>query len=176
VLSSDTNGNPALGTSAQAIVALWNTCTTSSDTRPTCQKIREVFEFFTANYRDTCHLGPAPDQPTMLRQVYGWAEFPACAHALVDTPGYDTAIKTYCELQYNYLLKTPSAEIFNPYAYLVHETLKSNAYAFSIDDKAAFLSVPGTELVITLGGPTGLPEGYQQYELPTAGTIAKFCH
>lgn len=74
------------------------------------------------------------------------------------------------------MLGTEPADIFNPYAGLVHETLKTNAYAFSIGDKAAFLSVPGDELVITVGGPTGLPEGYQQYELPTAGTIAKFCH
>jgi hypothetical protein len=179
VLSSNTNGTPALGTSAQAIIALWNTCTTSNDARPTCQKIREVFNFFKDNYQNTCHLGPAlPDQPTMLRQVYGWAEFSNCPPniALKDTAGYDTAIQTYCELQYNYLLKTTPAEIFNPYTQLVHDTLKSNAYAFSIDDKAAFLSVPGTELVITVGGPNGLPEGYQQYKLPTAATIAKFCH
>ncbi len=177
VLSSNTNGTPMLGTSGQAIVALWNSCTTTNDARPTCQKIREVFNFFKDNYQNTCHLGPAlPDPPTMLQQVYGWAEFPHCPAALKDTRGYDTAIQTYCELQYNYLLKTPPAEIFNPYARVVHETLKSNAYAFSIDDKAAFLSVPGKELVITVGGPTGLPEGYQQYELPTAETIAKFCH
>jgi hypothetical protein len=38
------------------------------------------------------------------------------------------------------------------------------------------LSVPGKELVITVGGPTGLPDGYQQFELPTAETIANFCH
>jgi hypothetical protein len=144
---------------------------------PTCQKIRNVFEFFKRNYLDTCGLGPSlPDTPTMLRQVYGWAEFPDCSQALVKTQGYDTVIKEYCELQYNYLLDTVPADIFNPYARLVHETLKTNAYAFSIDDKAAFLSVPGDELIIAVGGPIGLPDGYEQYELPAAGTIPKFCH
>ena len=178
VVSSNTNGTPMLGKAAQAVVDLWKRCTAnSSDGSDTCKKIRDVSDFFKRNYQETCGKGSSvPDQPTMLRQVSGWAEFPDCAQALVKTPGYDRVIKEYCELQYNYLLGAPPADIFNPYARLVHETLKSNAYAFSIDDKAAFLSVPGDELVITIGGPVGIPEGYQQYDLPAAATIAKFCH
>ncbi len=120
VLSSDTNGTPMLGSSAQALVTLWTRCTTStSDSSPTCQKIRVVFDFFSLNYLTTCGLGPPlPDTPTMLRQVYGWAEFPGCAHALVDTPGYSTAIGDFCELEYNYLTNVPPKDIFNPYARL----------------------------------------------------------
>jgi hypothetical protein len=178
VLSSDTNGTPVLGTSAQALVTLWTKCTTSHDNSPTCQKIRVVFDFFSRNYLKTCGLGPPlPDTPTMMREVYGWAEFPGCSHALVDTPGYHTAIGDFCELQYNYLLPgTPSANIFNPYARLIHETLKTNAYAFSIDDKAAFLSVPGDGLIITIGGSQGLVYPNEQFELPSLDTIHKFCH
>lgn len=177
VLSSDTDGHPKLGTSAQAMVDLWTRCTTSSDASDTCKKVRDVFAFFKRNYLETCQLKPPlPDTPTMLREVYGWAEFPGCSHALKDTKDYDTVIGEYCELQYNYLLGAANADIFNPYARLVHETLKTNAYAFSIDDKQAFLSVPGDELVITIGGPSGLPAGFKQRELPTAGTIHDFCH
>src|SRR5260370_9670280 len=53
VLSSDTNGTPMLGTTAQAMVALWTTCTTPNppDSSPTCQRVRDVFDFFSLNYR-----------------------------------------------------------------------------------------------------------------------------
>ena len=182
VLSSDTNGTPMLGTSAQEMVTLWTKCTTSNDMSPTCRKIKNVFNFFKLNYSVTCGLGEQPDTPTMLREVYGWAEFPGCSHRLLDTDGYATAIAEFCELQYNYLLKPKDPkDLFNPYARLVHETLKSNAYAFSIDDKAAFKgvpSVPGTSsngLIITIGGPEGLVNT-NQAPLPTVETISKFCH
>lgn len=177
VLSSDTNGTPMLGTSAQALVTLWTKCTTSSDNSSTCVKIRNVFDFFSRNYLETCHLGPPlPDTPTMLREVYGWAEFPGCVGPLAATPGYDTAIGDFCELQYNYLTDVPPNDIFNPYARLIHDTLKSNAYSFSIDDKAAFLGVPGDGLIITIGGPKGLVYPNEQYPLPELNTIHKFCH
>jgi hypothetical protein len=173
-----------LGKSGEALVALWTKCTTSNDMSSTCKKIKNVFDFFKTNYSSTCGLGGQPDTPTMLREVYGWAEFPDCPKgiALKNTPGYDTAIAEFCELQYNYLLKPKDPkDIFNPYTRLIHETLKSNAYAFSIDDKAAFKSVPsvpGTssnELIITIGGPKGLVNT-NQTPLPTVETISKFCH
>jgi hypothetical protein len=178
VLSSDTNGTPMLGTSAQALVTLWTHCTTSNDSSPTCKKIRNVFAFFSTNYLETCHLGPPlPDTPTLLRDVYGWAEFPGCVGGpLAATPGYDTAIADFCELQYNYLTNAPPNEIFNPYARLIHDTVKTNAYSFSIDDKAAFLGVPGDGLIITIGGKKGLAYPDEQYPLPTLATLHKFCH
>ena len=177
VLSSDTNGTPMLGTSAQALVTLWTHCTTSNDNSPTCKKIRNVFAFFSKNYLETCHLGPPlPDTPTMLREVYGWAEFPGCVGPLAATPGSATAIADFCKLQYNYLTDAPSNDIFNPYARLIHDTLKSNAYSFSIDDKAAFLGVPGDGLIITIGGKKGLAYPDEQYPLPTLGTLHEFCH
>ena len=128
VLSSDTSGTPMLGTVAQAMVTLWTTCTTSNppDSSPTCQRVRDVFDFFSLNYRVTCGLGtPLPDTPTMMTQVYGWAEFPNCPSkiALVNTPGYNTAIADFCSLQYNYLTNVKPTEIFNPYTQLVHEPL-----------------------------------------------------
>jgi hypothetical protein len=177
VLSSDTNGTPMLGTAAQALVTLWTKCTTTNNMSDTCLKIRDVLKFFSDNYLDTCGLGPPlPPTPTLLTQVYGWAEFPGCSQALVNTPGYDTTISEYCELQYNYLNSaTKPEDIFNPYAKLVHQTLATNAYAFSIDDKFAFKSVPGDGLIITIGGPKGLAFPTEQAPLPTTANIHKYC-
>jgi hypothetical protein len=186
VLSSNTTDDdgldPMLGSTAQGIVTLWNKCTSSSDDNSdTCKKIRVVFDFFTRNYNVTCGFSGSPSTPTMLTQVYGWAQFANCSPPLVSTPGYSTAIVDFCSLQYNYLLNTKRADIFNPYTELIHETLKSNAYAFSIDDKAAFKSVPsmgkGTSsgLIITLGGPEGLVTR-RQAPLPDANTFEQYCH
>lgn len=127
------------------MIDLWTTCTTTADESLTCQDVRSVYKFFSTNYSATCGLGTElSPQATMMAQVYGWAEFPNCPGniALKDTPGYADAIADFCSLQYNYLTNTPPASVFNPYTQLVHGTLGSNAYAFSIDDKAAFKSVP----------------------------------
>src|SRR6266851_487648 len=95
----------------------------------------KVITFYNNSSKDTIFPCLRPTQGPLIY------EFPGCPHALVDTPGYSTAIGDFCELEYNYLTNVPPKDIFNPYARLVHETLKTNAYAFSIDDKAAFLSV-----------------------------------
>ena len=171
-----------LGTNAAGMVDLWNKCTTSSgNTSAVCQQIRTVFDFFNRNYNNTCGFSGSPTTPTMLTQVYGWAQFANCSSPLVSTPGYDTAIVEFCSLQYNYLVNTPPDDIFNPYAQLIHGTLNSNAYAFSIDDKAAFKSVPSTDegtspgLIISLGGPEGLVYNTQA-PLPDRSNFAKYCH
>ena len=64
--------------------------------------------------------------------------------------------------------------MFDPYVKLVHVTLASNAYAFSIDDEQAFKSLPGTGVIVTIAGANGL-ENKTQTELPTAGNYNKFC-
>ena len=90
-------------------------------------------------------------------------------------PGYDQVIQTYCELQYNFFDPTvPVAKHFNPYVQLVHQTLASNAYAFSIDDAVSFKGIPGTGVIITVGGANGL-ENTTQTPLPTANTFKSFC-
>ncbi len=188
VLSSNTADDdglhPMLGSTAQGMVTLWNKCTSSSDNNSdTCKKIRTVFDFFSSDYNKTCGFSGSPSTTTMLTQVYGWAQFANCSPPLVtNKSGYDTAIVDFCSLQYNYLIETTKAEdIFNPYTQLIHKTLKSNAYAFSIDDKAAFKSVPsmgmGTSpgLIITLGGPEGLVNR-EQTPLPDAKTFEQNCH
>jgi hypothetical protein len=117
-----------LGTTAQGMVNLWTTCTSPNGlSSPTCTKIRTVFDFFSLNYLDTCGLPPPlPSTPTMMTQVYGWAEFPNCPKgiALVNTPGYSTAIADFCSLQYNYLINTKPTNLFNPY-YEAYKSIQS---------------------------------------------------
>jgi hypothetical protein len=65
---------------------------------------------------------------------------------------------TYCELQYNYLdtINVDQAHVFNPYVKLIHQSLNSSAYAFSIDDKQAFKQVQDTGMIFTIAGTNGL--------------------
>jgi hypothetical protein len=65
-------------------------------------------------------------------------------------------------------------DVFNPYVKLIHQTLASNAYAFSIDDAVAFKSLPGDGIVVTVAGAGGL-ENPTQTPLPTASTYRTYC-
>ncbi len=188
VLSSDTLvGIGNLGSVAQGTLALWERCTGPSkrraatsptslrDDSPTCQKIRAVNSFFVRDFT-LCFPGvQLPDTATFLRDVYGWVQFSGCSAPLVNTPGYVAAIQTYCDLQYNFFDPTvPPQNVFNPYVALIHQTLLSNAYAFSIDDAVSFKSLPGTGIVVTVAGANGL-ENTTQTALPTPSTYRNYC-
>jgi hypothetical protein len=75
---------------------------------------------------------------------------------------------------YNFFTVTERSDVFDPYVELIHVTLKSNAYAFSIDDAQAFKSIEGTGIIITIAGSNGL-ENTTQTELPTKDNYGKFC-
>ena len=94
-----------------------------------------------------------PATPTLLQSVYGWVPPANCTRALVSVPGYDTAIHSYCDLQYNFFDPTvPASDVFNPYVKLVHQSLASNAYAFSIDDavvRGRSITAYGIDVLIT---------------------------
>ncbi len=177
MLSSDTlSGIGVLGQVGQATLDLWNKCTSSTPTQsPTCTKIRQVNTFFVNDYRQ-CFPGKAlPSTEEFLRDVYGWVQFPGCSTPLAQVAGYNVAIRTYCDLQYNFFdTAVLPADVFNPYVKLIHETLKSNAYAFSIDDAVAFKSLPGDGVIITIAGADGL-ENQTQTPLPTASTYKTYC-
>jgi hypothetical protein len=164
---------------AKATLDLYQDCTTSTaDTSPTCVNIREVNKFFVDDFK-ACFPGQQlPSVELFLRDVYGWVQFPNCpgpVGALSQQPGYDQVIQTYCELQYNFFDATvPVAKQFNPYVKLVHQTLASNAYAFSIDDAVSFKGIPGSGVIITIGGANGL-ENTTQTPLPTPNTFKSFC-
>jgi len=169
-----------LGSVGQGTLDLWNNCTTAAAPGKTCNQIRSIKSFFVADYKEC--FGRAPDltDPNVLhqflREVYGWAQFPGCSDSLAKVlpDQYPVAIQTFCDLMYNFFSVTNDADVFNPYVKLVHVMLASNAYAFSIDDEQAFKSIPGTGVIITVGGVKGL-ENKTQSPLPTAQTYTTFC-
>jgi hypothetical protein len=156
---------PELGTAGQRVLDLWNDCTDDSHNprstpfeSPTCMRLREQFNFFQTNYISTCKMMPGFN--STIQAIYGFVPitFNGCTGgALRDTAGFKDAIGHYCDLQYNYLTEEISKEeIFNPYTQLIHETLKSSAYAFSIDDKVSFKHVKGTGIILAIAGANGL--------------------
>lgn len=177
VLSSDTlSGRGVLGQVAQGTLDLWTRCTSATPPQSTtCTKIQTVSSFFTSVYQQCFPGQPLPATPTLLQSVYGWVPPANCTKALVSVPGYDTAIHSYCDLQYNFFDPTvPASDVFNPYVKLVHQSLASNAYAFSIDDAVSFKSLPGDGVVITVAGTNGLANPTQT-PLPTAATYHTYC-
>lgn len=184
----DPYNTPALGNVAQGMVDLWRRCTKSTvDTSATCTDIRTVSHFFKANYKATCGRNSEPDEVSVLFAVYGWVPIrfplytqpncqggPLSGGGKTPTPEYVTANEAYCRLQYNYLTVRNSADVFNPYTQLVHQTLKSSAYAFSIDDKASFRSVRAKGVTFAIGGTSGL-QNTTPSPLPTKDTILDYC-
>jgi hypothetical protein len=118
-----------------------------------------------------------PDFNSTIQAIYGFVPitFKGCTGgALRDTPGFKTVIGHYCDLQYNYLTGVPDKEIFNPYTQLIHETLQSSAYAFSIDDEASFKHVMGTGIILTIAGANGL-ENQTPSPLPNVRNFRDRC-
>jgi hypothetical protein len=177
---------PDLGTTGQGIVNLWDNCITKMAGGAECIDIRKVYNFFLTNYINTCGTSNTPDLPSAMRDIYGFVPitYPLSGSAkctggnLKDTLGasvsYPKLVETYCSLQYNYLTGAAGEEIFNPYTQLIHKTLASTAYAFSIDDGVSFKHAEGTGVVFAVGGPEGLPNT-QGAPLPTKDTILRQC-
>jgi hypothetical protein len=150
------------GAAIDKMKALWKTCTTTTDPRLVCVRIRRVDDFFRANYAKYKTLGCKPTVPlnehTLLSHVYGWVPFNEnCAgtgtNALKDTPGYSGTHAAYILLEYN----PPGA--FNPYVELVHGKKyldMSGAYAFSIDDALGNMLEDGDGIIVAVGGTDGL--------------------
>jgi hypothetical protein len=178
---------PDLGTTGQGVVNLWNNCITNMAGGAECVDIRNVYDFFLKNYINKCGTGNTPDLVSAMRDIYGFVPityplYPDSAKCtggdLKDTLGailsYPKLVETYCSLQYNYLTGATGEEIFNPYTQLIHKTLASTAYAFSIDDGVSFKHAEGTGVVFAVGGPNGLPNETPA-PLPTKDTILEQC-
>lgn len=73
----------------------------------------------------------------------------------------------YIGLQYNWdQVPTPAPRLwFNAYTRFIHDTIKANAYAFSIDDAASVMNIRASGLILTIGGPNGL-ENTSQFPPP----------
>jgi hypothetical protein len=150
---------PKLGEVGKKVLKLWHDCTDNSNNGSlTCMRLREQRDFFKLNYKDAC--GKMPDFNSTIQAIYGFVPitFNGCTGGALNlTPGFNVAIGHYCDLQYNYLTEAISEkEIFNPYTQLIHDTLKSSAYAFSIDDKVSFKHVEGTGIILAIAGANGL--------------------
>jgi hypothetical protein len=149
---------PKLGIVGQGVLDLSHECTDNSNNGSLiCVRLREQFSFFQTNYINKCQM--MPDFDSTIQAIYGFVPitFSGCTGgALKDTAGFKDAIGQYCDLQYNYLTGAPEEEIFNPYTRLIHDTLKSSAYAFSIDDKVSFKHVVGTGIILAIAGANGL--------------------
>jgi hypothetical protein len=168
-----------LGSVGEAMLKLWDKCM-AGGAGNTCAQIQGVKDFFVADYKACFGHDPNLKDPAVLheflRDVYGWAQFPGCTESLADKnpKEYPNVIKTFCDLMYNFFTVKDDADVFDPFVKLIHVTLKSNAYAFSIDDAQAFKSIEGTGVIITIAGPHGL-ENTKQTELPTKENYGKFC-
>jgi hypothetical protein len=149
---------PKLGDAGQRVLSLWHKCTDNNNNDSfTCERLREQRDFFRANYMSKC--GPTPDFNSTIQAIYGFVPitFSGCTGgALNETAGFKKVIDDYCDLQYNYLTGVPDDDTFNPYTKLIHKTLKSSAYAFSIDDAASFKHVMGTGIILAIAGANGL--------------------
>jgi hypothetical protein len=176
---------PKLGKAGERVLDLWHDCTDpgSKNTSTTCMRLLDQRDFFQLNYMKTC--GMPDSDPTIqamyfvstIQAIYGFVPitFNGCTGGpLRDTPGFNDAIGHYCDLQYNYLTGVPEKEIFNPYTQLIHDTLKSSAYAFSIDDKASFKHVKGTGIILAIAGANGL-ENQNPSQLPNINNFRSQC-
>jgi len=73
----------------------------------------------------------------------------------------------YISLQYNWdQIPQPAPRLwFNAYTRFIHDTIKANAYAFSIDDAASVMNIGASGLILTIGGANGL-ENTSQFPPP----------
>jgi hypothetical protein len=120
-------------------------------------RLLEQFNFFRNNYINTCKN--MPDFNSTIQAIYGFVPitFSGCTGGpLRETKDFKKVIGDYCDLQYNYLTGVPDDDIFNPYTQFIHDTLKSSAYAFSIDDKVSFKHVIGGGIILAIAGANGL--------------------
>jgi len=154
--------------------------------------VQQFFKQNHANYlamygQKKCE-GDTPQKPVFnyweaMMHIYGWVPFNegcgAGANPLAETaiPGWDHA-KTQSmyihELQYNHLQPNVMANpklLFNPYVQLIHDDLKMNAYAFSVDDAVGFMSELGDGLIFTVGGVQGL-ENQKQFNYADGFSLA----
>ena len=158
-------------------------------------KLGAIKLFFAENHRKYLQLhvpggtckSTTPEVPQLtyyqtLKHVYGWVPFnEGCGagdNALADTAiagwNHGKLQQMYIEdLQYNHqsTAKDNINLTFNPYVKLIHDDLKMNAYAFSVDDAVGFMSELGSGLIFTVGGPKGL-ENKNQFDYKSGFSVA----
>jgi hypothetical protein len=168
-LAPDCITNPLQCQAVTNMITLYNTCAASTD--GICNVYNSVITFFKQNYTDftklACHDTTIQnDNISVMKKIYGWVPFnEGCTETLGASANDLKATKlpdgyeTFSQLQTAYIktLQYAADRSFNPYVRLIHDDLKMQAYAFSVDDAIGFQSYPGDGLIITLGG-CGTPQ------------------
>jgi len=168
------------------------TVTCSPELQDNLEAVKAFFKQNHVNYLAMYDAGQCqgtkPLKPTFnyweaMLHIYGWVPFNegcgAGANPLSETeiPDWNHAkIQSMYihELQYNHLqpdVQTNPKLLFNPYVQLIHDDLKMNAYAFSVDDAVGFMSELGDGLIFTVGGSNGL-ENEQQFNYADGFSLA----
>ena len=142
-----------------------------------------VDALFRANYEYYKTICATPTPLTtlyLLQHVYGWVPFNDCGattigNDLKSTPttplvpafngDYEEAANAYQRMQYS--------GPFNPYVTLIHNLayLKSQMYAYSIDDAVGNMNEIGNGIVMAIAGVNGLPNP-QQYDKTRITTVS----
>jgi hypothetical protein len=139
------------GVAVSNMINLWGQCSPANST--TCTAITDIQTALAAAGCPNPLYSPGNIPATQLHLVYGWVNS-GCTGDFRD----DTTHQDFLQLQYNYdKANVPPKSIFNPWTQLIHDTLGSNAYAFSVDDAVGFALLDGDGLIITVGGPANLP-------------------
>ena len=175
LVSSNVPGTPTVmpGTTVSNMINLWEHCSSPvPDSAATCKAITNIKTALDAAGCPNPLYNPGMIPATQLELVYGWVNSGCTGDfrpGIPATPAQKQTFEAFLRLQYNYCGDVPSPEpdckpatvpaksIFNPWTQLIHDTIKSNAYAFSVDDSVGFVLLDGDGLIITVGGTTNLP-------------------
>jgi len=160
----------APGATVSAMIGLWKECSPSGSA--SCTAIADIKQALRGAGCPNPPYNPGMIPATQLDLVYGWVNS-GCAGdfrpGIPPTPAQKATFEHYLKLQHNYCgdvaspgpgcphANVPQGSIFNPWTQLIHETLKSNAYAFSVDDAVGYVQLDGDGLIITVGGAGHLP-------------------
>ncbi len=163
------------GTAVSDMIKLWKNCS-AADPATTCAAIATIKTALDDAGCPNPLYNPGMVPATQLDLVYGWVNSGCTSDFRPGTPATPAQKRTfedYLKLQYNYCgevgnpepdcpaAPVPAASIFNPWTQLIHKTLKSNAYAFSVDNSVGFVLLDGDGLIISVGGTTNLPCPHQ---------------
>lgn len=153
-------GNPQLTATQAQINALtnnWHTCLSDAgnSNHANCLTVQSLFQ----NNAAACSVSPS--EAVLLQHIYGYVSF--CAIVL---PSSGPQFDAYTAVQHNFL---GYPQDFNPYTQLVHQTLKMNVYAYSVDDAVGNINTIGDGVIYAIGGSNGLtnPEQYDPNKITT---------
>lgn len=151
--------NPQLTTPQPQIDALttnWHKCINDAGNtnHANCLIVNNLFQ------TNASACGQSPTELELLQHIYGYVSF--CG----DLPSSGSAFDAYTALQHNFI---GYPQDFNPYTQLIHQTLKMNVYAYSVDDAVGNINTIGDGIVIDIGGESGLsnPEQYDPQKITT---------